>query len=213
MFCITNINFNFTGYPGKRDDKSQNDNKLFYFNKIKSKPNGDFIEDIHKDWFGDYQRLEMHHGFIQWLFPIREQGMNFHAQELQLHEAESIKSDPAVHERVKTSFKLMLDFYGMRLKNEKTGEIERIEKYRSRFHNLNTSMHNYLRITRILKSLGELGYEHYKAPWVQFILREALEERTLKNCLDSCLDYWINTIKDEAERKKLNEYAEQYIDD
>ncbi len=139
--------------------------------------------------------------------------MNFHAQELQLHEAEAIKSDPVAHERVKTSFKLMLDFYGMRLKNEKTGEIERIEKYRPRFHNLNTSMHNYLRITRILKSLGEFGYEHYKAPWVKFILHEALEERTLKNCLDSCLDYWINTIKDEDERKGLNEYAEEFLED
>ena len=32
--------------------------------------------------------LEDHHGFIQWLFPIREHGMNFQSQELQLHEAQ-----------------------------------------------------------------------------------------------------------------------------
>ena len=74
-------------------------------------------------------------------------------------------------------------------------------------------MHNYLRITRILKSLGELGYEHYKLPLVEFILREALEEKTLVNCLDSCLDYWVNTIKDDKERARLKKYAEEFVED
>ena len=31
--------------------------------------------------------LEREHGFIQWLFPIREAGLNLQAQPLQLHEA------------------------------------------------------------------------------------------------------------------------------
>ena len=74
-------------------------------------------------------------------------------------------------------------------------------------------MHNYLRITRILKSLGELGYEHYKRHFVEFVLREALEEKTLINCLDSCLDFWINTIKDDNERAELKKYTEQFVDD
>ena len=74
-------------------------------------------------------------------------------------------------------------------------------------------MHNYLRITRILKSLGELGYEHYKRRFVGFLLREALEEKTLGNCLDSCLDFWVNTIKDDKERVQLKKYAEQFVDD
>ena len=49
---------------------------------------GDLIDEIHKKWFGNHGLLEEHHGYIQCLFPIREQGMNFHAQELQLHEAQ-----------------------------------------------------------------------------------------------------------------------------
>ena len=72
-------------------------------------------------------------------------------------------------------------------------------------------MHNYLRITRILKSLGELGYEHYKAHLVEFILTEALQEKTLVNCLDSCLDFWVNTIKDDFERARLKDYAESLM--
>lgn len=38
---------------------------------------GDLVEDIHKKWWYDYDLLEEHHGYIQWLFPIREHGMNW----------------------------------------------------------------------------------------------------------------------------------------
>jgi len=27
---------------------------------------GDYIDAIHRDWYKDYERLETHHGFIQW---------------------------------------------------------------------------------------------------------------------------------------------------
>ena len=35
-------------------------------------------------------KIESHHGFIQWIFPIREIGMNSNASPLQLHEIEEI---------------------------------------------------------------------------------------------------------------------------
>lgn len=34
-------------------------------------PIGDTIDNIHKKWFGAYDLLEEHHGYIQWIFPIR----------------------------------------------------------------------------------------------------------------------------------------------
>lgn len=52
---------------------------------------GDFIDDIHVKWWGDYGKLEVHHGYIQWLFPIREEGMNWDSQALQLHELQKLK--------------------------------------------------------------------------------------------------------------------------
>lgn len=70
------------------NDPSLQDNVLFYENKIKSVPNGDYIENILKEWWGDYARLEVHHGYIQWLFPNRVQGLNSRAHALQLHELE-----------------------------------------------------------------------------------------------------------------------------
>ena len=66
------------------------------------------------------------------------------------------------------------------------------------------SYHNYLRITRILKSLGELGYEHFQAPFVKFIIEEACENQTLnERVLGSCTDYWLGTVKDDSARTEL----------
>jgi hypothetical protein len=44
-------------------------NVKFYMNKIESQPSGDFIDTIHKKWWGNYNLLEAHHGYIQWIFP------------------------------------------------------------------------------------------------------------------------------------------------
>jgi len=77
------------------------------------------------------------------------------------------------------SYEMMLDFYGMRLKDKETGEVERANNWKERFQHLNHFMHNYLRITRILKCLGEMQLEHLKAPFVQFFLHEIISEQTL----------------------------------
>lgn len=74
------------GYPGEGDDPSQNDNLKFYTGRIASVPDGDFIDFIHEKWRGKYSKLEIHHGYIQWLFPIREHGMNSQSQKLYAHE-------------------------------------------------------------------------------------------------------------------------------
>lgn len=71
-----------------------------------------------------------------------------------------------------------------------------------------SSMHNYLRITRILKCLGEMGLEHYKMPFLEFILHEAIITGYLHNTLDSCYNYWIGTVKDDAARANLKQLAE-----
>jgi hypothetical protein len=101
--------------------------------------------------------LERRHGYIQWLFPIHEQGVNSEAQILQRHEAEAIRDDPALIARVKRSYELMLGFYGAQVEDWSRGTLRRTSNYKDRFRNLDQRMHNYLRITRILKFLGEVG--------------------------------------------------------
>lgn len=43
----------------------------FYRNELASHPDGDYVDTIHSTWWGDCAKLEVHHGYIQWLFPIR----------------------------------------------------------------------------------------------------------------------------------------------
>ena len=90
-----------------------------------------------------------------------------------------------------------------------SGELERAHNWKLRFQHLDHSMHNYLRITRILKCLGEFKYEHLKAPFVQFVLHEAIVTQTLKNTLISCLNYWLEVIRDDNERKQVKKYAKK----
>jgi hypothetical protein len=53
--------------------------------------------------------------FLRWLFPIREHGVNWDAQPLQLHERDAMRAYPRIIERVLESYRLMLDFFGMQL--------------------------------------------------------------------------------------------------
>ena len=154
------------GYPGQEAKEpsleEQSSNLQFYRNEISSEPDGAKVETIHKDWWGDYDRLEVHHGYIQWLFPIREPGMNPMQPPLTLAEAKAIAADPDAVARLVRSYELMLDFYGFKLVDKATGAVGRHDGWKARFANLAARFHNNLRITRILKSLGEMGFEHYK---------------------------------------------------
>uniref|UniRef100_A0A8C3RJ12 Opioid growth factor receptor like 1 n=1 Tax=Chelydra serpentina TaxID=8475 RepID=A0A8C3RJ12_CHESE len=104
---------------------------------------------------------------------------------------------------------MMLEFFGIKL-IDKTGNVARAANWQERFQHLNESQHNYLRITRILKSLGELGYESFKSPLVKFILHEALVEDTIPNIKQSALEYFVYTIRDRRERRKLLRFAQQH---
>ena len=192
------------GYPGKKDNPKARRNLEFYQGKIVSVPQGDTIDNIHKKWRGQYDRLEIHHGYIQWLFPIREDGMNMSAQELQKHEADAIAADPTLQGKIMESFSLMLDFYGFELVDYTTGAVRRADHWRSRFINLVNHPHNFLRITRILKCLGEVGLEQQKLSFLQALIDEATTgSRPLADCGRSLRDYWIETVKDDNIRARM----------
>lgn len=73
------------------------------------------------------------------------------------------------------------------------------------------SFHNYLRITRILKSLGELGFEHLKAPLVQFLMQEAIVKKTIPRMADSCRDHFVYTLRNDDERKAALKWITQRL--
>ncbi|XP_044519811.1 opioid growth factor receptor isoform X2 [Gracilinanus agilis] len=196
-------------YPGLTDEESNDEmlNLQFYKNEITFSPNGHYIEDILKNWRKDYDRLEDNHSYIQWLFPLRERGVNWHAKPLTLREIEEFKKSADVMKRFVQAYELMLDFYGIELENRETGKVRKADNYQERFRNLDLHSHNNLRITRILKCLGEMGYEHYQVPLVHFFLEETLIHQYLPSVKQSALDYFMFTVRNKKERRKLVYYA------
>ncbi|XP_056419556.1 opioid growth factor receptor-like protein 1 [Hyla sarda] len=167
---------------------------------------GVYIDEILNKWKGDYDRLEHNHTYIQWLFPLREQGLNFYAKELTSYEIEEFKKTKEAIKRFILAYKMMLDFFGLKLV-DKNGSVSRSANWLDRFQHLNESQHNYLRITRILKSLGELGYENFKFPLVKAFLEESIVKNTIPNMKQSSLEYFVYTVKKSKERRKLLRFA------
>ncbi|XP_010868393.1 opioid growth factor receptor-like protein 1 [Esox lucius] len=198
-------------YPNYKEPRQPNEyrNLRFYLNKIPLIPDGIFIEEILTKWRGDYDKLEHNHTYIQWLFPLREQGLNFYAHELTQEEIKEFQSTREAKRRFLLAYTLMLDFYGIKLL-DKSGNVARASNWQERFQHLNESQHNYLRITRILKSLGELGFEAFKAPLVRLLLDEALCRATLPNMLHSTLEYYVYTIRLRSHRRGLLRYARRH---
>ncbi|CAN7941749.1 unnamed protein product [Ixodes hexagonus] len=200
------------GYPDNVDDPGLNENYRFYLNELPSRPDGLLIEDMLSQYWGKYDILEMNHDYMPWLFPTRCKSSNPACQQLQLHEAQSMRQDPVVQGRLLRSYKMMLDFFGLALLDGVKGAVDKAPHWESRFLNLNRSLHNSLRITRILKSLGEVGLEHLKYPLVEFLLKQVLKEQTLSRLQDSLLTYWVHTLRCDNDRRFMLCVAEAVMD-
>ncbi|EGW11059.1 Opioid growth factor receptor [Cricetulus griseus] len=200
-------------YPDLADQDCNGDmsNLSFYKNEICFQPNGLLIEEILHNWKDNYDLLEENHSYIQWLFPLREPGVNWHAKPLTLKEVEAFKSSEEVKERLVRAYELMLGFYGIQLEDRDTGAVCRAQNFQPRFHNLNSHSHNNLRITRILKSLGELGLEHYQAPLVRFFLEETLVQHKLPSVRQSVLDYFLFAVRCRHQRRELVYFAWEHF--
>ncbi|XP_048028580.1 opioid growth factor receptor 2 [Megalobrama amblycephala] len=186
-------------------------NLEFYQGLIKSSPDDFHIDKFHKQWKGRYDKLENCHSYIQWLFPIQERGMNWRAHVLTKKEIKLFRKDEAAKRKLVESYKLMLDFYGIRLVDETTGEVKRADNWKERFKDLNRYSHNNLRITRILKCLGTLGLKHYQAPLVRFFLHETLVNGQLQHVKQSVLDYFMFAVLDKSERRELVRFAFEHF--
>ncbi|KAI0357467.1 hypothetical protein OH77DRAFT_1398792 [Trametes cingulata] len=195
------------GYPDREDNPRLNANAEFYANKRRCNPDNMLIDELHQQWWNDYDRLEYKHGYIQWLFPLQEYGMNYKAQPLQKHEIAAIKADAASMERLQRSYTMMLGFYGMQLVSTETGELRRADNWIERYMNLARAPHNNLRISRILKCLSELGLERLNAGFLLFVLAEQSENNQLNSpTIRSSMDkWWANCLRNEEERAWVND--------
>lgn len=162
---------------------------------------GATIDIIHNDWYDDYDGLERNHRVIEWLFPTTKVPRGSQAHPLQPGEADEIINDRGAMDRVKMSYMMMLHFYGMKLRiTDDSGKVEKGSNWEERFRHLNNSQE---RITRILTSLGLLGLERLKPPFLKFVLGEVAKTKELGDALASLRDVWIDTLASEDDKREL----------
>jgi len=79
---------------------------------------------IEKIWQWDWERLENVHDYIQWLFPLTEgSAYNPDAPVLDEHIIERFRSTDLLKSRLKRSFEVMLNFFGLQLVELVDGRI------------------------------------------------------------------------------------------
>lgn len=142
--------------------------------------------DINTIWKYNYTQLEERHDYIQWLFPLADASdYNPNAPVLTLRDLEIITEHPAIRERLLRSLELMLDFYGFSL-DWKTKTVSQTDPKA-----WPPTYHNYLRITRILKSLTICGLNEYAVAFYNALLSIP----DIKNDVpQTSLDYWKDAI-------------------
>ena len=127
---------------------------LEFYNGTGSDDRGRRIEDV---WRFSHDELEDIHDYIQWLFPLAERSaFNPGAPLLDDATINRFRSDDTLRRNMERSLKLMLAFYGLEIAG---ASIRRASDFPGRSANwLTPGNHNFLRLTRILKSLATLGF-------------------------------------------------------
>ena len=130
----------------------------FYRGEIAT-DDGDYLNDIIHNW--SYERMEGCHSYVQWVFPLME-GSMFHPEVpcLTLDEIKLFRSELELRYKVMDAYVKMLDFYGIEMRSGFTVQFQEPGKHKNPIWWLKQFNHNFLRITRILKSMRLLGFEY-----------------------------------------------------
>jgi hypothetical protein len=141
-------------------------------------------------------RLEYTHDYIQWLFPLRDRsGANPSAPVLSDADVQAFHSDPALQHHLRRALRLMLDFYGLQLIEPPTAppQVIRRETFETFAPEwLQPGNHNFLRLTRILKSLQTLGLQsHARAT---FEALRAIYDEHGPVIGRRTFDFWLRTL-------------------
>jgi hypothetical protein len=128
---------------------------------------GRTLEDV---WALGPGELESSHDYIQWLFPLMEPSRaQPQSPVLTADAAEAVRRSPAMRERLIQSARVMARFYGFAISEAGgTWTVAPSEAFEQRKRVWVTPYdHNYLRQTRILKSLTLLGLEPLARAWLE----------------------------------------------
>ena len=130
-----------------------NEKLIAFYRGTSGDDRGRRIDEI---WSFSHEELEAVHDYIQWLFPLAERSaFNPGAPVLDEETIARFREDDVLRANLERSLRVMLDFYGLAIAGH---EILRVPTFSARSRVwLTPHNHNFLRLTRILKSLSLLG--------------------------------------------------------
>ena len=147
----------------------------------------------------DFYELEYTHDYIQWLFPLPEpSGANLAAPLLSPADIAAFQADSTLRAELARSFEAMLSFFGLEMAPARGKRDLRIVKA-DHFEDssgvwLSPGNHNFLRITRILRSLTLLGCEVHASAFLD-CLEEIYAENT-RLIGPTTMQYWCRAVSD-----------------
>lgn len=155
---------------------------------------GRLLSDIHEL---DFYELEFNHDYIQWLFPLREpSGANASAPLLSNDDIRRFQSDESLRTRLLQSFELMLSFLGLELADTSdagSASVRKAPHFGERHQVwLRAGNHNFLRISRILRSLTLLGCARHASAFLQCL--EAMYAENSATIGNTTMGYWRRAV-------------------
>ena len=135
---------------------------------------GRTIDDV---WSMSLDELEYTHDFIQWLFPLRERSAVEPQTPTLTNATIAAFQTPVLQERLVRSAETMAVFYGFQMRRD--ANVWRLDLAPNAMERqrvwLSRGNHNFLRLTRIMKSLATLGLRDLSSAWLE-ALREVYAE-------------------------------------
>jgi hypothetical protein len=188
------------GYKGVKglDDPAKSAN-LAFFRGAATSPAGAPIEDFgtldRAGWLAALGRSSAS------LFPTHE-FVASGAQTLQRHEAAAIQADALCQANLLKLYRGFVDFLGFALADEATGALARKagDAWQEPFQTMNAHPHATTLITRVLKSIGELGLARCQAGLVTALIHAAFASGAMSNLRRGVQQWFVGAIKDDAAR-------------
>lgn len=168
------------------------DELLEYYRNERADVHGRMLSDL---WEYSLEKKEDEHQYIQWMWPIKSASR---AQPGALGPvidnefAKRLQADKKVQECARTSFKKMLEFYGLHY-DEKAKRVVLAKNFNERSNVwLTRDNHNHYRITRILESLGHFGLRTEAKAFFQCLKQLKIE--MMDSISNASMEMWCKKI-------------------
>ncbi len=136
------------------------------------------------DWW------ERTHDFIQWVFPLNKKSeYNDNSPVLNQSDTDEFRLSVSMQEKLATSFNRFLSFLGLEYKDG----VKEGKDWGDKSQLVLKPNHNWLRITRVLKSMTLLGQKQKAVDFVNFL--KHLDRVYPRKIAEETLAFWKEAVK------------------